>query len=363
MSVSIGSQFTQRFYQWTDWKIVNTIKNGQYQYNDDGAMYKIWFYDGPEVHLCNIWKDTVPYGIVNGGYSQEQNNLDKIDFEDNYKLLGNKQINKIDSEGRPVNVPVPRIGTDIIIVSHNFSDPCSWYQKSVRVNNENLISENGYIWNTPNVNLIDIISGRIYHDYLVKLETDHQYEIIVMVDGYQKTAREPYDTEGGDYIIYYEDGYIESLEDWTGKEILCSYSYATTSEWALIPPSGKKIDIEVADVQFTSDVIMDDTIVFDTYVYNPYDFPNKVIYETTYFKNMKNIIEEALGQYPLIPKFNGIRGTSSETIELPFRYGAVKTLIASTGVEIVIRLLNNKPFIGNKNSFATVTFYGTIRDE
>lgn len=364
MAITIAQNYTQRNYSWTDWKVIFAIKRFLHQYDDDGVMYTVWGYDGPEVHLCQIWKGTIPETVLlNGSITQEQNDLDKTDFEDNYKNNANKSIKKIDSEGRDITVPFPRVGTDIILVSHNFSDPCSWYQRSQRITEETLTSSDGFQWSSDNVNWIDMLSGRMYHDYIYRLEVGHNYDVVVTVDGYAKSYRQPFADSGGDYEIFYEDGYINSFDDWSGKEVLCSYSHATTSEWTLTPPPNKKIDIEVADVQYTSDIVLNDTIVFDTYVYNPYDYPNKFLYETAYFKNMKNLIEEALGQYPLIPKANGPRGTAGETVELPFRYGSVKTLSYSTGVEFTIRLADNRPFIGSKGSFATVSFYGAIGDE
>jgi hypothetical protein len=84
MSISLTAQYTQRNYRWTDWKVVQVDRSLVYQYNDDGFIYKIWGYDGPEVHFCIIYKDLVPESAINAGYSQAQNDSDKLDFETNY---------------------------------------------------------------------------------------------------------------------------------------------------------------------------------------------------------------------------------------------------------------------------------------
>jgi hypothetical protein len=99
MTVSIAPQFTQRASSWTIWKAAQALKGLVTQYEDDGTVYNIWGYDGPEVHICTIWKGTLPDSIVTGGYSQGQNDSDKTDFETYYKPLANK----------PIGTPVPTV--------------------------------------------------------------------------------------------------------------------------------------------------------------------------------------------------------------------------------------------------------------
>lgn len=93
----LAPQFTKRTYQWTAWKTVQALKAGVYQYENDGTTYTIWFYDGPEVHIANIWLGTVPDGVIGGGYSQSQNDTDKTNFE-TYWLEG---------ANRAIATPVP----------------------------------------------------------------------------------------------------------------------------------------------------------------------------------------------------------------------------------------------------------------
>lgn len=95
MAIALSSTHTQRTYRWTDWKTVQSNKKLIYQYDDDGIVYTIYGYDGPEVHLCNIFKGTVPYNIVEAGYSQVQNDADKIDFENNYLAEANRPVNEL----------------------------------------------------------------------------------------------------------------------------------------------------------------------------------------------------------------------------------------------------------------------------
>lgn len=101
MAISIASQYTQRTYYWTAWKAVYALKGLPLQYEDDGITYTIWTYDGPEVHVCQIWKGTMPETITNA-YSQSQNDTDKSDFESTYKALGNTTLSQIDTDGAQI---------------------------------------------------------------------------------------------------------------------------------------------------------------------------------------------------------------------------------------------------------------------
>lgn len=103
MSISISSQYTQRNYSWTDWKSVFSIKDFTYQYDDDGNIYTIYGYDGPEVIICQIWKNVVPITVINNSLiTQVQNDLDKADFEINYKPNGNKVIDQVNQQRKSI---------------------------------------------------------------------------------------------------------------------------------------------------------------------------------------------------------------------------------------------------------------------
>jgi hypothetical protein len=103
MSISISSQYTQRNYTWVDWKQVLAAKDFAYQYDDDGNIYTVYGYDGPEVIICQIWKNAVPPTVINNSIiTQEQNDLDKADFETNYKANGNKVIDQVNQQRKSI---------------------------------------------------------------------------------------------------------------------------------------------------------------------------------------------------------------------------------------------------------------------
>jgi hypothetical protein len=103
MSTGLSPNLTQRFYTWIGWKANYSIKGSPFQYEEDGLGYLIWSYDGPEVSICKIWKGSIPE-VQTISYPQSQNDLDKIDFETNYKSNGNKALGNFltDSMGNPI---------------------------------------------------------------------------------------------------------------------------------------------------------------------------------------------------------------------------------------------------------------------
>lgn len=91
--MNFSANMTPRQSTWTAFLAFLALKHGSLQYEDDGEKYTVWFYDGPEVHVCTIWKGAVPGMTVANGYSQVQNDSDKSDFTTNYQSTANGRIN------------------------------------------------------------------------------------------------------------------------------------------------------------------------------------------------------------------------------------------------------------------------------
>jgi hypothetical protein len=109
MTISIAPQYTQRHYKWTDWLAVYDLKKFIYQCDQDDLAYTIWGYDGPEVHICQIWKGDVPDAIT-VSYSQYQNDLDKTEFETNYLSQANGILTKLTASGIIGQAPAKGLG-------------------------------------------------------------------------------------------------------------------------------------------------------------------------------------------------------------------------------------------------------------
>lgn len=99
MNIAFGSNFTQRVFTWGQWKAAYAIKGLPLQFEETTDMYTIWSYDGNEILLCQIFKLTVP---MSSQVNQNQNDLDKADFESNFKALGNLALGQVDTDGAQI---------------------------------------------------------------------------------------------------------------------------------------------------------------------------------------------------------------------------------------------------------------------
>jgi hypothetical protein len=257
----------------------------------------------------------------------------------------------------------PRVGTELVMVTHNFCDPTTWFTSSVRAEEEALVdSGDGLTWNSSHPNWIDMHHGKMFDEGAHRADVEHEYAIAVTVDGVEAIQRAPFKTTGGDYEVNYAEGTVTFFESKQGSAVVATYSYATDSTWKLIPDQGSRVDIESVEAQFSSDTIMRDTIQFKIYGYNPEDPPNKILYATTNYKTMRNFIDEAQGSYPVVPAIGGSegRGTLNAIYGFPFRYGTIRKMPSSFGLELHVRLREDLAFGGEH---ATATFYCTVRGD
>lgn len=292
------------------------------------------------------------------------------------------------ADGLPLIIAEPRTGTEVICTTHNFCDKVTWFTNSERVNDEILTTSDGYVWQSVSINWVDMVSGRVQDDdgwVAQQMELNpgnpHGYQVVVTVDGYEKTMREPFLTSGGDYEVYWDDGYIVCFEDWTGKEVKVSYSKATDSEFILAPLPGTILTIEAAEADFTEDVEMYDAIEYNIYGYASVFAPElglpdgeKVPISQTKYKRLQQIFNEAIGSYPMSNicgsnqehrdmDFKDYRRTSrglkSKIQSIPFRYGTVRELTSLYGIELRVKLTHDSVYYG---TVATCTFYCTSKN-
>lgn len=90
MSIVIAPTLTQREFKWTGWKAMSTLKALVHQHHDEGSKYFIWGVDGNDAIICIIYKGTVPDDVIASGYTQEQNDTDKAEFEADYLPTSNR---------------------------------------------------------------------------------------------------------------------------------------------------------------------------------------------------------------------------------------------------------------------------------
>ena len=92
MTVIFGSQFINVSQLWTAFKASVVAKSLSVQYGFDASSttYQIFAVDLPIVYTTTIYLGAVPDGLTI--YSQAQNDLDKADFESNWKNNANKRL-------------------------------------------------------------------------------------------------------------------------------------------------------------------------------------------------------------------------------------------------------------------------------
>jgi hypothetical protein len=288
--------------------------------------------------------------------------LVEISITSSKNSTNSKNVRRVNDDDIPLTSVEPRVGNELVVCTHNFCDKTTWFGDSIRVTDYICSSSlDGTTFQLPQTNLINLASGKLFDEDAICADVTHGYAITVTIGENTLIERDHFETAGGDFFVNHASGTI-TLINQTANAITASYSYATTSTWYLIPDPGTAIDIETCEAQFSSNVILRDTIQFDIYGYNPYDLPNKILYKSTGYKTMRNMIDEAIGSYPVIPAIGGDegRGITYPVYGFPFRYGTIRKMISSQGIELRIHLKNDKVFAGEH---ATATFYCTVKEE
>jgi hypothetical protein len=271
----------------------------------------------------------------------------------------------------PVTI-VGREGSETIWATHNFCDRTTWYGDSQRVESE-ILSNSGdnLTFSGSNQYWIDMFHGKIFDEKAIRSDYGHGFNIVVVVNGVTQSMREPFATASGDYTVNYKSGSITFASPITSS-VTCSYSYENGSSWYLSPTTGKALDFEQAEIQFSQDVIQNDRVDFvvqgpaqvfapDLVAANILPADYMLDLETTSYDTIHQMIDEALGSYPTIPAIGGpIRGFSSPIYGFPFTYNAVRRLKNSLGLRLKVCLKDNMAFGGER---ATATFYCVARPE
>ncbi len=264
----------------------------------------------------------------------------------------------------PLGVPLvenqPREGSSLVIVSHSWTNRCTWYGQSVRVEGETLTdSGDGLTFNSDHTFWINLNHGLLYGEDKIKAT----YLPVVYIDDVEATEDDPFGGTEHDYSIDYETGDVTFHESQSGNTITADYSYENGSMFLVAPTAGKILRLLRSEVQASTNLAMTDTIRFQPWAYNPADPPNKIpVAAATVYKGWRDFVEEAEGVYPVVPVLPGTngRGLVNEHVVFPFPYEVVKTLPSALGLEIRIWLENDTPFTGE---FGSVTFYCDVIDE
>lgn len=283
-------------------------------------------------------------------------------------------------DGKPIYSVWPTEGTSKNIISHNWCDPCTWYQGGVRVVDEVAICQNTGSWTLYSVasgNVIDTYHGLLSNEDFLRDAQNNLYRVIVKVNGTASVEQDPHYGSGGGHTIDYRNGRITFLSArQETDEVRVTYHYATYGTFTVKPDPGKKLKIKDVEVQFTEDIFLTDTVKFqprgkvESFApqYCPVPYPSGTLIplgNPNVYKTMQDYINEANGAYPVISRMN-FSGTADwrqldkATVTFPWKYQALKELLSSMGMEVQILMEHNAAFSGTS---ATATFYCFSEDE
>ena len=262
------------------------------------------------------------------------------------------------ADGSTLVAQAPRLGSETIKGTHNLCDPTTWYTESVAIEDEELSSsDGGYTWDSDHSNWIDLVHGKV----LQEEDIEGDYPIVIKVDSTEKTMRPPFATdwsEGGDYYVVYSTGQVVFQNAQTGT-VTASYSYENGSGWYLTPANGKKLILEKAEIQLSTDVEMNSTMCYAIQINLGSGYFD---YGMTIYRSMWQIILEARGAYPQIPAIGtNARGTQVGVTGFPFIYQAARILSSSNPpTRIRVYSENDVPYGG---SHASGSFYCLSQSE
>jgi len=247
----------------------------------------------------------------------------------------------------------PPEGSRIDVISPNWCDPTTWYYSSVEVLAETLVdSGDGLTFNSANINWIDTSHGKLTDEDGL----DTKYKPVIEANGVLQVEDEPFGGAQHDYAINYATGDV-TFHSAPATPVTADYWRENGSIWSVQPAAGKVLRLTTVEVQFSSNLVLNDTVQFQLYVGgNPYG-------PATRYKTLIDYVNEAAGAYPEIPAMGGAqRGTSYplQIFRWPYAERGTTDLRASLGMEVRISLMADTAFGGE---MATATFYGVSEDE
>ncbi len=283
-------------------------------------------------------------------------------------------IDRHDIDGSPKITPEPPIGDKKNFMSCNWCDKCSWFEGSVEVTDETLVdSGDGLTFTSAHEYWVDMTHGRVTFEDMVLADNPGKWLVEITSDAVAQEESSP-GTEDGDYQIDYETGEVTFNSSQANKTVVASYWYAVSGIYTVKPSPGKKIKILRVEVQFSKDIVLNDTMEFMPYGYAGVFAPAYVpgyftadqlipLMTVPYrYKTRSDFVNESCGTYPVIPAFGGPgwRGGSQDIITLPWLYLTKTELKSSYGMEIRLKMVDSTPMGGET---ATATFYTVETDE
>lgn len=377
--INFGTGLIKIKLSWQDFKDIVNSKKLLIQYiksfdsNVTDEFYTIFSIDDNIVYITYIFCNNIP---ENHEVNQEINDLNKLDFEINYKNNANQRLSPT-TQGADKALKVSSVGREGIEIAwstHNFCDPTSWYNESTRrIDVQLTSSDGGYtFYESGSIkSWIDLYNGKVLHEDKIRLNANGYYDVIIKENGILKSLKDCIVQDcqlcQGDYVVDFNSGSIKFNNKITGS-VIATFCEPNSAWWVLQPREGMILTIEGAEMQFSEDVDLKDNIVMQLRGYvqvfapdswegngGPLPTNEKIVLAEYQYKSLAEFVDETEGAYPLVPNIGGtIRGLKSPMYGMPFAYKTTRELNFDYGMEIRIGLKHNHAFGGSR---ATATFY------
>lgn len=369
------------------WKTVymnHSSSWGLYQYVVNDTERKVWTGNSEYIYHCVVSSEE--YADYSGSFESSATVVSSSDDAKasivglsglaNPKNADGLPLISLDAEqsDKAVRVAqVGRLGDELILASHNFCDKTTWRNSATAVVSESITSNttDNITFSASNKYIIDYTHGKVLAE---NQDTAVDCVVSVRVSGALQTQiNQGFTDNGGDYTVDYAAGTITFVSGAVTDPVEIDYHYANDSTWVLAPPAGKMWDVEDAEAQFSENVCMNTGISFSVYGYvdvfapqyliangGPYPPGTKIPIATKNYKTFYQLIDDAQGAYPRIPTLSGTRGTRNPIFGFPFRYGTVRSLYSTYGMEMRVSIVDDIEFGGDR---ATATFFCLQKDE
>jgi hypothetical protein len=303
-------------------------------------------YIGTSGDVCDVW--------FRAELSTSDNDrLDSIVAAHDAVPVSLPQLVTVDGHQKNKAAPVAlvgREGSETVKVTLNFCDQHTWYPASLRVTGGVLVDDGDHRhYSFPSGHIpIDLYGGRVYNEVKIRQQVDHQYQIIVYVDGVPQTDGYSLDFELNN--IVFDESQGDSI-------VTADYSRAYKSCWTLFPSENRVLDIEESVIFWTDDIIMTGDIFMDVGFHTGSEWVS--IEEVMRYSTLYQIIDEAAEVYRVYAGGGEERGFTNHGQKAKIRYTTVRRLKWSDeymGFKIGLRitLLDHLPFVGER---ATATFW------
>jgi len=320
----------------------------------------IWAGLGSTIFKCSVNGDDWTDWSTNFA-----SNSTLVEFQDDAPAL--LKYLSVDAEGNDIytsHLEPVQSGSTPTLVTPNWCDKTTWYQKSTRVEDETLTLKEGTTDTFQGIEQywVDLCHGKLTQEHRIA----DPYKVVVKVDGSLKEENSPGESDK-DYTVDYAAGEVIFNEDPTGT-VTASYNYAEDSTWTLTPEPGKKVLLRAVEVQMSTDVSPQATTVFAPYgpveifaphlMQAPHNIPSgtKIQLKDNRYPRMHNFIDEAQGSHPIIPATGdgdtNWRGMKKDMIIFRWPYtaahGQYVSIDSALGMELRIYLDGHKEFLGER---------------